>query len=202
MTGANRVAAAVAAMAARGGVVVVDDANRENEGDVIFAAETVTTEQVAFLMRECRGLICVPLAPDLVDRLELPLMVPDNADPFRTAFTISVDAAKGVTTGISAAERALTARLLAAPTATRADFTAPGHLFPLRAHAGGVRARRGHTEAAVDLARAAGLAPAAVICEIAGDDGAMLRLPALERFAAEHGLPLVSIQELVEHLPA
>ncbi|MDR2723265.1 MAG: 3,4-dihydroxy-2-butanone-4-phosphate synthase [Cellulomonadaceae bacterium] len=200
MNATDRVRAAVAAMAAGRGVLVVDDIDRENEGDVIFAAETVTDAQIAFLMRECRGLICVALDPADVNRLDLPLMVGDNADPFRTAFTVSVDAAHGVTTGISAADRALSARLLAAPATTRADLTAPGHIFPLRAHPGGVRSRRGHTEAAVDLARAAGLRPAGVICEVADDDGVMLTGPALDAFAARHNLPLVSIDDLAQAL--
>jgi 3,4-dihydroxy 2-butanone 4-phosphate synthase/GTP cyclohydrolase II len=178
----------------------VDDENRENEGDVIFAAQTVTTEQIAFLMREARGLICVALTPEDADRLELPLMVGANTDPFRTALTVPVDARAGVTTGISAADRALAARLLATPDTTRADLTAPGHIFPLRAHAGGVKARPGHTEAAVDLARAAGLTPAGVICEIADGDGAMRRGDDLAAWAAEHGLPLVSIAELAAAL--
>ena len=200
MCAEHRVRAAVAALAGGGGVLVVDDVHRENEGDVIFAAESVTTEQIAFLMRECRGLICVALDHADVDRLELPLMVGENADPFRTAFTISVDARDGVTTGISAADRALTARLLADPATTRGSLTAPGHVFPLRAHPGGVRARRGHTEAAVDLARAAGKAPAGVICEVAGPDGAMLRGADLAEFARVHDLPLISIADLVEAL--
>jgi 3,4-dihydroxy-2-butanone 4-phosphate synthase len=197
---AERVRAAVDAIRRGEGVVVTDHEDRENEGDVIFAADAITAAQVAFMMRECGGLICVPLAPGDVDRLGLPLMVPENRDPFRTAFTVSVDARDGVTTGISAADRALTARLLAAPTTPADALTAPGHLFPLRAHPGGVRARAGHTEAAVDLARAAGRRPAGVICEIAGADGAMLRGRDLADFADRFGLPLVSIEELVEHL--
>ena len=200
MTPRERVDAAVAALAQGRGVLVVDDVDRENEGDVIFAAQHVTDEQIAFLMRECRGLICVPMAPQDVDRLDLPLMVADNADPFRTAFTVSVDASENVTTGISAAERALTARMLADGSSVRADFTAPGHIFPLRAKAGGVHARRGHTEAAVDLTRAAGLAPAGVICEVADDQGRMMSGSDLEAFAQRHQLPMVSIEDLVQVL--
>ena len=192
----DAVEAAVAAIRAGRGVVVVDDEHRENEGDVIFAAATVTEEQVAFLMSECRGLVCAAMAGELLDRLAIPLMVRDNADPFRTAFTVSVDARDGVTTGISAADRARTARLLADPVSAPDDFVAPGHLFPLRAHPGGVLARRGHTEAAVDLAVRAGLAPAGLICEVAGADGRMLRGEALSAFARRHGLPLVSIAQL------
>jgi 3,4-dihydroxy 2-butanone 4-phosphate synthase/GTP cyclohydrolase II len=200
VTAAERVRAAVDAIRHGQGVVVTDHVDRENEGDVVFAADALTPAQVAFMMRECGGLICVPLAPDDVDRLALPLMVPDNRDPYRTAFTVSVDARDGVTTGISATDRALTARLLAAPGTSPDALTAPGHLFPLRAHPGGVRARAGHTEAAVDLARAAGRRPAGVICEIAGADGEMLRGPQLADFARRFGLPLVSIEELIAHL--
>lgn len=198
MTSQSRVIAAVAAISAGRGVIVVDDANRENEGDVIFAAATVTAAQIAFLMRACRGLICVALAPDDVDRLELPMMVSQNTDPYRTAFTVSVDARTGVSTGISAADRALTARLLADPRSKRAELVTPGHLFPLRAHPQGVLGRRGHTEAAVDLTRAAGLPPAGVICEVAGDDGTMLRGSDLADFAKTHDLPMVSIGDLVD----
>jgi 3,4-dihydroxy-2-butanone 4-phosphate synthase len=197
---AARVETAIAALATGSGVVVVDDVNRENEGDVIFAAATVTTEQIAFLMRECRGLICVAMTPDDADRLDLPLMVEQNLDPFRTAFTVSVDAHIGVSTGISAADRALTARLLGSPMTLPSELVSPGHLFPLRAHPGGLRERRGHTEAAVALVGAAGLPPAGVICEIAGPDGAMLRGAALEQFAAAHQMPLVSIADIVESL--
>lgn len=195
---ARAVADAVAAIRAGRGVVVVDDEHRENEGDVVFAAATVTEAQVAFLMSECRGLVCAAMAGETLDRLGIPLMVRDNADPYRTAFTVSVDARDGITTGISAADRARTARLLADPGSTPEDFVAPGHLFPLRAHPGGVLARRGHTEAAVGLAVAAGLPPVALICEVAGADGRMLRGPELAAFAAEHGMPLVSILELAE----
>jgi 3,4-dihydroxy-2-butanone 4-phosphate synthase len=200
MTGPERVRAAVDAIRGGAGVVVTDHEDRENEGDVIFAADAITPAQVAFMMRECGGLICVAMAPADVDRLALPLMVPENRDPYRTAFTVSVDARDGITTGISAADRALTAHLLAAPTTAPDALTAPGHLFPLRAHPGGVQARAGHTEAAVDLARAAGRRPAGVICEIAGPDGEMLRGRLLSDFAGRFGMPLVSIEELIAHL--
>ncbi len=193
----DTVEAAVAAIRAGRGVVVVDDEHRENEGDVVLAAATVTEEQVAFLMSECRGLVCAAMAGEDLDRLGIPLMVRDNADPFRTAFTVSVDAREGVTTGISAADRARTARLLADPATTPDDLVAPGHLFPLRAHPGGVLARRGHTEAAVDLTVRAGRPPVGLICEVAGADGRMLRGADLAAFAAAHGMPLVSISQLV-----
>jgi 3,4-dihydroxy 2-butanone 4-phosphate synthase/GTP cyclohydrolase II len=192
---------AIADIAAGRPVVVVDDENRENEGDVIVAAEKITPEIVAFMMSECRGLICVPMeAPDL-DRLDLPQMVEANTESMGTAFTVSVDAtgAHGVTTGISAADRATTIRLLAEPSATAADFVRPGHVFPLRARPGGVLVRPGHTEAGVDLARLAGLRPAAAIVEIAREDGTMARLPELVPFARKHGLAIISIEDLIAY---
>ncbi|WP_058047753.1 bifunctional 3,4-dihydroxy-2-butanone-4-phosphate synthase/GTP cyclohydrolase II [Streptomyces roseifaciens] len=192
---------AVADIAAGRPVVVVDDENRENEGDLVVAAEKVTTEIVAFMMSECRGLICVPLEEDDVERLDLPQMVADNTESMRTAFTVSVDASRahGTDTGISAADRATTIRLLADPAAVPGDFVRPGHVFPLRAKPGGVLVRNGHTEAGVDLARLAGLRPAAAIVEIAGEDGAMLRLPELIPFARKHGLAIISIEDLIAH---
>ncbi|MFI6692627.1 bifunctional 3,4-dihydroxy-2-butanone-4-phosphate synthase/GTP cyclohydrolase II [Streptomyces sp. NPDC050433] len=183
-------------------VVVVDDEDRENEGDLVIAAEKATPEIVAFMMSECRGLICAPMEGTELDRLELPQMVDHNTESMRTAFTVSVDAgpAHGVTTGISAADRATTLRLLAAgDTAEPGDFVRPGHVFPLRAKPGGVLVRNGHTEAAVDLARLAGLRPAGAIVEIAGEDGVMLRLPELIPFARKHGLTIISIEDLIAH---
>ncbi|MEV1007019.1 bifunctional 3,4-dihydroxy-2-butanone-4-phosphate synthase/GTP cyclohydrolase II [Streptomyces sp. NPDC049881] len=192
---------AVADIAAGRPVVVVDRADRENEGDLVVAAERITPETVAFMMSECRGLICVPMEPDDLDRLDLPQMVDKNTESMATAFTVSVDAtaAHGVTTGISAADRAATIRLLADPAADPGDFARPGHVFPLRARTGGVLVRPGHTEAGVDLARLAGLRPAAAVVEIAGEDGTMLRLPALRAFARRHGLALISIEDLIAH---
>ncbi|PSJ29324.1 bifunctional 3,4-dihydroxy-2-butanone-4-phosphate synthase/GTP cyclohydrolase II [Streptosporangium nondiastaticum] len=192
---------AVADIAAGRPVVVVDDEDRENEGDLVVAAEKVTTELVAFMMSECRGLICVPLEEADVERLGLPQMVADNTESMRTAFTVSVDASRahGTDTGISAADRATTIRLLADPAAVPGDFVRPGHVFPLRAKPGGVLVRNGHTEAGVDLARMAGLRPAAAIVEIAGEDGAMLRLPELVPFARKHGLAIISIEDLIAH---
>jgi 3,4-dihydroxy 2-butanone 4-phosphate synthase / GTP cyclohydrolase II len=195
------VAQAVADIAAGRPVVVVDDENRENEGDLIVAAETITPEIVAFMMSECRGLICAPVQAHDVDRLAVPQMVDRNTESMGTAFTVSVDATggHGVTTGISAADRATTIRLLADPAATAEDFVRPGHVFPLRAKSGGVLTRPGHTEAGVDLARLAGLRPAAAIVEIAGEDGAMLRLPELVPFARKHGLSIISIEALIAY---
>ncbi|SCF60368.1 bifunctional 3,4-dihydroxy-2-butanone-4-phosphate synthase/GTP cyclohydrolase II [Streptomyces sp. Ncost-T10-10d] len=182
-------------------VVVVDDEDRENEGDLVIAAEMATPEIVAFMMSECRGLICAPMENDELERLELPQMVGHNTESMRTAFTVSVDAsaAHGVTTGISAADRATTLRMLAGGEAGPGDFVRPGHIFPLRARSGGVLVRNGHTEAAVDLARLAGLRPAGAIVEIAGEDGVMLRLPQLVPFARKHGLTIISIEDLIAY---
>jgi 3,4-dihydroxy 2-butanone 4-phosphate synthase/GTP cyclohydrolase II len=192
---------AVADIAAGRPVVVVDDENRENEGDLVIAAEKATEEIVAFMMTECRGLICAPMEGEELDRLRLPQMVDDNTESMKTAFTVSVDAtaAHGVSTGISAADRATTLQLLASGTAEPADLVRPGHVFPLRARPGGVLVRNGHTEAAVDLARLAGLRPAGAIVEIAGEDGRMLRLPELIPFARKHGLTIISIEDLVAY---
>ncbi|MET9293495.1 bifunctional 3,4-dihydroxy-2-butanone-4-phosphate synthase/GTP cyclohydrolase II [Streptomyces sp. NPDC003077] len=192
---------AVADIAAGRPVVVVDDENRENEGDLVLAAEKATPEILAFMMSECRGLICAPMEGDDLDRLNLPQMVEQNTESMRTAFTVTVDAAAahGVTTGISAADRATTLRLLASGESVPGDFVRPGHIFPLRARPGGVLARNGHTEAGVDLARLAGLRPAAAIVEIAGEDGRMLRLPELVPFARKHGLSIISIEDLIAH---
>ncbi|MER7345081.1 bifunctional 3,4-dihydroxy-2-butanone-4-phosphate synthase/GTP cyclohydrolase II [Streptomyces aurantiacus] len=182
-------------------VVVVDDEDRENEGDLVIAAEKATPEIVAFMMSECRGLICAPMESDELERLHLPQMVENNTESMSTAFTVSVDAsgAHGVTTGISAADRATTLQLLAGGKAEAGDFVRPGHIFPLRAKAGGVLVRDGHTEAAVDLARLAGLRPAGAIVEIAGEDGRMLRLPELVPFARRHGLTIISIADLIAY---
>ncbi|MDI3386703.1 bifunctional 3,4-dihydroxy-2-butanone-4-phosphate synthase/GTP cyclohydrolase II [Streptomyces sp. B-S-A8] len=192
---------AIADIAAGRPVVVVDDEDRENEGDLIVAAEKATPEIIAFMMSECRGLICAPMEGDELDRLELPQMVEHNTELMRTAFTVSVDAgpAHGVTTGISAADRATTLQLLADGHAQPGDFVRPGHIFPLRAREGGVLVRNGHTEAAVDLARLAGLRPAGAIVEIAGEDGTMLRLPELIPFARKHGLTIISIEDLIAY---
>ncbi|MCA5893592.1 bifunctional 3,4-dihydroxy-2-butanone-4-phosphate synthase/GTP cyclohydrolase II [Isoptericola sp. NEAU-Y5] len=195
----QRVARAVEDVAAGKAVVVVDDADRENEGDLIFAASAATPELMGLLVRYTSGLACVAVSGDGLDRLGLPLMVARNQDAFRTAYTVTVDAAEGVTTGISAADRARTARVLADPSASPADLTRPGHVLPLRARRGGVLERRGHTESAVDLARLAGRGEAGVLAELVHDDGTMMRLPALQEFAAEHGLTLVSVADLVAY---
>lgn len=195
---------AVADIAAGRPVVVVDDEDRENEGDLVVAAEKATPEIIAFMMSECRGLICAPMEGTELDRLHLPQMVEDNTESMKTAFTVSVDASAehGVSTGISAVDRATTLQLLASGKARPDDLVRPGHVFPLRARPGGVLARPGHTEAAVDLARLAGLRPAGAIVEIAGEDGRMLRLPELIPFARKHGLTIISIEGLIAHLRA
>lgn len=182
-------------------IIVVDDENRENEGDLICSARMITAEQVNFMTRFGRGLICVALPPEQVERLGLSLMVRNvgETDAFGTAFTYSVDAKDGITTGISAHDRALTIRLAVDPMTCVDKLIVPGHIFPLKAKSGGVLERRGHTEAAVDLTRLAGLVPGGVICEIMNDDGTMMRLPDLKKFALQHDLPIISIDELVKY---
>jgi 3,4-dihydroxy 2-butanone 4-phosphate synthase / GTP cyclohydrolase II len=180
-------------------VIVVDDADRENEGDLIVAAEKITPETIAFMVRYTSGVICMPVMGERLDELHIPLMVAANTDHQRTAFTVSVDARRGVTTGISAADRSTTIRTLIDPDTRPEDVLRPGHIFPLRYREGGVLRRAGHTEAAVDLARLAGLYPAGVLCETVNDDGTMARLPDLARFAEEHDLKLISIADLIEY---
>lgn len=180
-------------------VIVVDDADRENEGDLIIAAEKVSGDDLAFMVRHTSGLICAPVVGDRLDELRLPLMVVENTDSHRTAFTVSVDFTPGTTTGISAEDRAATIRALADPSTKADDLTRPGHIFPLRYQPGGVLKRAGHTEAAVDLAKLAGLYPAGALCEIVNADGSMARLPDLEAFAKEHDVLLVSIADLIAY---
>jgi len=182
-------------------VVVVDDEDRENEGDLILAADRVTPEAVNFMARNARGLICVALTRDRCERLDLPLMVESNRNTsaHETAFCVSVEARRGTTTGISAHDRAATVRALIDPETAPDDLLRPGHMFPLRARNGGVLKRAGHTEAAVDLARLAGLTPAGVLCEVMDDDGQMARLPRLVEFAREHGLAMLTVADLIAH---
>jgi len=180
-------------------IIILDDEGRENEGDLVIAAEMVTPEAINFMAKHGRGLICVPLSGERVDELGLPLMTQNNTEKMGTAFTVSVDAkGRGVTTGISAFDRAETVKALIDPEATINDLVMPGHTFPLRAKEGGVLRRAGHTEASVDLARMAGLYPAAVICEVMAEDGTMARLPELEGFASEHGLKMLTIDRLIK----
>ncbi|RHZ78206.1 hypothetical protein Glove_166g216 [Diversispora epigaea] len=181
-------------------LLVVDNEDRENEGDLIIAAEKVTTEQMAFMVRYTSGLICVPTTPERLDQLKLPLMVPQNTEKMKTAYTISVDYHHNTTTGISAHDRALTARSLANPEIDNPDdFNRPGHIFPLRYTEGGVLKRVGHTEASVDLCKLAGLQPVGVICEVVKDDGLMARRDDCREFADEHGLKLISIEDIIKY---
>jgi 3,4-dihydroxy 2-butanone 4-phosphate synthase/GTP cyclohydrolase II len=189
----------IAAIARGEMIVMVDDEDRENEGDLIMAAQFATPEKIAFIVRYSSGVVVAPISGDRCDDLRLPLMVEHNTESHRTAFTISVDLIEGTTTGISAADRAATLRALADPKESFASFARPGHIFPLRAREGGVLKRAGHTEAAVDLARMAGLEPAGIICEIINDDGSMSRLPELIEFSRKHNLLLSSIAELIKY---
>ena len=180
-------------------IILVDDEDRENEGDLCMAAEAITDEAINFMATHGRGLICLTLSPDLVDKLKLPMMVRDNRSPYGTGFTISIEAKTGVSTGISAADRARTVQAAVALDAKPSDLVSPGHIFPLRAKEGGVLVRTGQTEGSVDLARLAGMTTAGVICEIMNDDGTMSRMPDLERFAEKHGIKIATIADLVAY---
>lgn len=197
MTGLSTIEDALDALRAGRPVLVCDNEDRENEGDVVLAAQTLTDEWLAWTIRHTSGYLCAPVTDDLADRLGLPLMVAENRDPLRTAYTVSVDAAVGVTTGISAADRAATIRTLADPDATPESFVRPGHVIPLRARTGGVLARPGHTEAAVDLCRIAGLAPVGAIGELVRDDGTMMRYPQVREIGEATGLPVITIAQLI-----
>ncbi len=190
---------ALAEIAAGRPVVVVDDEDRENEGDLVLAGEHATPEELAFMVKHTSGVVCVPMLGEDLDRLDIPMMVVDNQDPKGTAYTVSVDAVEGTSTGISAADRAATVQVLSSATSTPDQVSRPGHIFPLRYAPGGVLRRPGHTEASVDLARMAGCRPVGVIAEIVNDDGSMARLPELEAFCAEHDLKLITIEALVAH---
>ncbi len=180
-------------------VIIVDDENRENEGDLAIAAQKVTPEVINFMAREGRGLVCLPIIGERLDQLSIPLMVQDNTSKNCTEFTVSVEAKRGVTTGISAEDRATTIATVLAPETTADDIARPGHVFPIRAREGGVLVRAGHTEAIVDLARMAGLYPAGVICEIMNEDGTMARLPQLQQVARKHGLKIIAIRDLIAY---
>ncbi len=195
----NSITEIIAELRAGRMVIIMDDEDRENEGDLLLAADCVTPESINFMAKYGRGLICLTLSKDRCQRLRLPLMVNDNHAPHSTAFTVSIEAAQGVTTGISAADRAHTVRTAVAENATASDLVQPGHIFPLMAQPGGVLVRAGHTEAGCDLARLAGFEPAAVIVEILNEDGSMARRPDLERFAAAHGLKIGTIADLIQY---
>lgn len=195
----QRVEAALAALRAGLGVLVVDDEDRENEGDLIFAAESMTTAQMALMIRACSGIVCLCLTPERTRQLALPMMVETNSSQFQTAFTVTIEAAQGVTTGVSAQDRLTTIRAAIADQAQPQDLHRPGHVFPLRARDGGVLARRGHTEATVDLMRLSGLKPYGVLCELTNEDGSMSRLPEVVAFAHQHRMPVLSIEDLVAY---
>src|SRR5688500_16137352 len=190
---------AVAAIRRGEMVIVVDDEDRENEGDLTMAAEKVTPDAINFMARFGRGLICMPMTGERLDKLEIPLMVERNSTRFETAFCVAIEAKRGTSTGISAADRAATVRAAIHPKTKPADLARPGHIFPLRARDGGVLVRAGQTEAAVDLARIGGLYPAGVICEIMNDDGTMARVPALTKFARKHKLLMITIADLIRY---
>lgn len=195
----ERVERAIAAIKAGNGVLVLDDEERENEGDVIWAAETITPEQMALTIRYGSGIVCLCLLQDCCDALELPMMVANNTSKNSTAFTISIEAAEGVTTGVSAADRVTTIKAAIADNAKPADLSHPGHVFPLVAKDNGVLERRGHTEASVDLVKLAGFKPAGVLCEITNDDGTMARAPEVVAFAKKFAMPVVTIEDIVEY---
>lgn len=181
-------------------VIVADDHDRENEADLILAADALTVPEMARMIRDCSGIVCLCLTPEHAARLELPPMVPNNGSRYSTAFTVSIEAVEGVTTGVSAADRTTTIRAAIHPQAVPANLARPGHVYPLIARAGGVRERRGHTESAVELARLAGFSPAGVLCELMNPDGSMMRGAELDAYAERHGLPQLTVAELVEWL--
>ena len=196
----DRVERALQALRAGRGVLVTDNENRENEGDLIFAAESLTTSQMAMLIRECSGIVCLCLPDEKVRALDLPPMVGTNSSRYQTAFTVSIEAAEGVTTGVSAADRVRTVQAAIADDARPGDLNRPGHIFPLRARPGGVLEREGHTEATVDLMRLAGLKPYGVLCELTNEDGTMARMPQIREFGRRHDLPVVTIDDLKEYI--
>ena len=198
----ERVELALQAMREGNGVLVVDDENRENEGDIIFAAEKMTEAQMAMMIRYCSGIVCLCMPEEQMKQLELPQMVSNNTSSYGTAFTITIEAAEGVTTGVSAHDRLTTIKAAINPDAKPSDLRHPGHVFPLTARTGGVLVRDGHTEASVDLARMAGLNPSGVLCELTNDDGSMARLPQVVAFGLQHGMTVVSILDIIEYRKA
>ncbi|KAA0895049.1 3,4-dihydroxy-2-butanone-4-phosphate synthase [Oryzomonas rubra] len=195
----ERVESALAALRTGAGVLVTDDAERENEGDLIFAAESLTPAQMALMIRECSGIVCLCLTPEKVASLNLPMMVAENSSRYQTAFTVTIEAAEGVTTGVSAQDRVTTIQAAITDQARPSDLNSPGHVFPLRARPGGVLERGGHTEATVDLMRLAGLKPCGVLCELTNEDGTMARMPEIISFARQHSLPVVTVADLIAY---
>lgn len=195
----QRVENAIKAVRNGQGVLVTDDEDRENEGDLIFAAQSLTEEQMAMLIRECSGIVCLCLTDEKADSLGLTMMVEDNSSRFQTAFTVSIEAAEGVTTGVSASDRLTTIRTAIADDAKPTDLSRPGHVFPLKARPNGVLERAGHTEATVDLMRLAGLKPCGVLCELTNTDGTMSRLPEIVEFAKKHDIPVLTVNDLIKY---
>lgn len=198
----SRLQAGIEAIRSGRGVLVIDDEDRENEGDLIFAAETLTAPQMAQMIRDGSGIVCLCLPEETADRLELPPMVQNNSSRYSTAFTISIEAAEGVTTGVSAADRTTTIRTAVAEGAKASDLAHPGHVFPLRARKGGVLERRGHTEGSIDLARLAGFPRGGVLAELTNPDGTMARLPELLVYGEEHQMPVLTIEDIAQHIEA
>ncbi len=193
----ERVFNAVSSLQRGGGILIVDDDDRENEGDLIFSAESITNEQMATLIRECSGIVCLCITNDKAKSLDLPQMVPKNTSSYGTAFTVSIEAAEGVTTGVSAADRVRTIKAAIAPKARPTDLKRPGHVFPLVARDGGVLERPGHTEATIDMMRIAGLSPCGVLCELTNPDGTMARLPQVHNFGVQQNIPVLSVRDIV-----
>ena len=198
-TSEERVKIALNAIKEGNGVLVTDNEDRENEGDMIFSAENLTEKQMALLIREGSGIVCLCLTPEKCDELELPMMVENNTSAYGTGFTISIEAAEGVTTGVSAADRVTTVKAAANPDAKPEDLSHPGHVFPLRAKAGGALERDGHTEATIDLMKLAGLNPAGVLCEVTLPNGTMARMPDVIEFSKEHDMPVVTIEDIITY---
>ncbi|WP_265822292.1 3,4-dihydroxy-2-butanone-4-phosphate synthase [Geovibrio ferrireducens] len=199
-TSFERVEDALMSLKNGGGILVLDDEDRENEGDLIFPAETITPEQMAVLIRECSGIVCLCLTEEKTAELELPMMVQNNTSSYGTGFTVTIEAAEGVTTGVSAADRVTTVRAAIKDGAKPSDLNKPGHVFPLRARKGGVLERKGHTEATVDFMRLAGLRPYGVLCELTNPDGTMARTPEVLAFGKAHSYPVVTIEDLVSYI--
>ncbi|HIF9199396.1 TPA: 3,4-dihydroxy-2-butanone-4-phosphate synthase [Photobacterium damselae] len=195
----ERVEIALNAIRQGKGVLVVDDEDRENEGDIIFAAETLTSQQMAIMIRECSGIVCLCLTEERTKQLELPMMVENNTSANQTGFTVTIEAAEGVTTGVSAADRVTTVKAAIADNAQPSDLNRPGHVFPLKANSNGVLGRRGHTEATIDLMRLAGLKPYGVLCELTNPDGSMARLPEVISFGEKFDMPVLTIEDLVAY---
>lgn len=194
-----RVETAISALKNGKGVIVMDNEDRENEGDIIYSASTITTEQMALLIRECSGIVCLVINEELRQKLNLPMMVSNNRSPFHTAFTVTIEAATGVTTGVSAADRVTTIRAAVAPDACESDICCPGHVFPLVARPGGVLERTGHTEATTDLMKLSGLSPFGVLCELTNPDGTMAHGDEIEAFASKYEMPIVHISDIIEY---